>query len=154
MSHNRHYSSLFHSHGNQTASTCDAAKNRCICGSIGFSSEGCPSNEVCSDESCMCGSNPGCERDSNNAYCDSFNGLCTSDPCISVECTVVGETCQSGVCKCGNGVTCEGNVNAPLCDSENDQCVTAGINNFPNSLFKRSIIYTVGLIYVLFLLYL
>ena len=69
-------------HGNPTASTCDAAKNRCICGSIGFSSQSCPRNEICRDGGCMCGSNPGCERNANDVYCDSVNGLCTSGTLI------------------------------------------------------------------------
>ena len=64
---------------NSLAPTCDAENNRCICGSIGSSSKGCPANnEVCTNGKCMCGERSTCENESEDIYCDADISQCTS----------------------------------------------------------------------------
>ena len=62
---------------NSRAPTCDPIINRCVCGSIGYSTEECTTpDEVCVEGECKCGNRSTCQGNSDGSICDVANSEC------------------------------------------------------------------------------
>ena len=62
---------------NSRAPTCDPFNNRCVCGSIGYSTEECTiPDEVCVEGECKCGNSSTCQGNPDGSICDAVNSQC------------------------------------------------------------------------------
>lgn len=61
--------------GDDAGATCDAANNRCICGTVGASTSQCTNvGETCQSDTCMCGTHATCTT--AEPVCDAANNEC------------------------------------------------------------------------------